>query len=70
MANMSYCRWENTAHDLADCVEAFEEEGQGLIHNLFDEREEYGTEWRGFNRVIELARRIVDMADSHDLKVE
>jgi len=25
MSNMSYCRFENTAGDLADCVEAMEE---------------------------------------------
>ena len=24
MANMSYCRFENTARDLADCVEALQ----------------------------------------------
>ena len=24
MANMSYCRFENTLHDLADCVKALE----------------------------------------------
>lgn len=70
MANMSYCQWENTANDLADCVSTFEEEGQHLIDKLFDERGEYGGEWRGLNRVIELARRIVDMADSHDMKEE
>lgn len=25
MANMSYCRFENTANDLRDCVDAMEE---------------------------------------------
>lgn len=25
MANMSYCRFENTARDLADCVDAMQE---------------------------------------------
>ena len=24
MANMSYCRFKNTLHDLADCVDALE----------------------------------------------
>lgn len=26
MANMGYCRWENTAGDLSDCLEHMEEE--------------------------------------------
>lgn len=25
MANMSYCRFENTSHDLQDCVDAMQE---------------------------------------------
>lgn len=25
MSNMSYCRFENTLHDLGDCLEALEE---------------------------------------------
>lgn len=25
MANMSYCRFENTSHDLRDCVDAMQE---------------------------------------------
>lgn len=68
MANMSYCRWENTASDLADCVSEFKMEGQAMIDELFDERDEYGTEWRGLNRCIELARQLVDLADNHDMK--
>ena len=27
MANMSYCRFENTYRDMQDCVDALEEEG-------------------------------------------
>jgi hypothetical protein len=27
MSNMSYCRFENTYHDLMDCLEALEESG-------------------------------------------
>lgn len=26
MSNMSYCRFENTSHDLADCIEAMDSE--------------------------------------------
>ncbi len=70
MTNMGYCRWENTAGDLADCIDTFENEGQAMIDEMFDEKDEYGTEWRGLNRAIELARRLVDLADGHDMKDE
>lgn len=33
MANMSYCRFENTAKDLADCVSEFNEELGAREHN-------------------------------------
>jgi len=34
MANMSYCRFENTYHDLLDCFENIEQEAE----NMRDER--------------------------------
>lgn len=49
---MSYCRFENTAKDMQDCVYAIEE------------REVYefsAYELRGFKEVYELAQEIVDM---------
>ena len=36
MANMSYCRFENTVRDMKDCLDALEEAG-GII--------EYMEEW-------------------------
>jgi len=54
MPNMSYCRFENTAKDMQDCVYAIEE------RDVYD----FGDyELRGFKQVLELAREIVDMED-------
>lgn len=51
---MSYCRFENTAKDMQDCVYAIEE------RDVYD----FGDyELRGFKQVLELAREIVDMED-------
>jgi len=49
---MSYCRFENTANALQDCVHAIEE------------REVYDLssyELRGLKTIVELAQEIVDM---------
>jgi hypothetical protein len=56
MANMSYCRFHNTAGDLRDCVEAMEEQSFNGEH-LSD------MEISGRARIIELAKRIADNAD-------
>ena len=54
MPNMSYCRFENTAKDMQDCVYAIEERD---VYEFSD------YELRGFKNVLELAREIVDMED-------
>lgn len=43
MSNMSYCRFENTLHDLGDCLEALED---GALDNqdLSDEERESALE--------------------------
>ena len=33
MANMSYCRFENTNNDLVDCLNALEEEGMDTLES-------------------------------------
>ena len=33
MANMSYCRFENTLDDLVDCLNALEEEGMDTLQS-------------------------------------
>ena len=46
MPNMSYCRFENTAKDLEDCLEHFDDELSK-------------TEDKARNNIIEMALRIV-----------
>ena len=49
MSNMSYCRFENTASDLRDCLDHFDEE-----------RELDKTEQAGRDEIIEMAEEIYD----------
>jgi len=51
MANMSYCRFENTARDLQDCVDAI---NRGEI----DELNDYEVE--GLRDILELCQEILD----------
>lgn len=51
MANMPHCRFRNTASDLADCVENWDELDE-------EDREEV----RARDRIVKLAGRIVEMA--------
>lgn len=53
MPNMSYCRFENTANDLQDCVDALDE-CMGELSSLSKAEE------RAARRIIELAKAIVD----------
>lgn len=52
MGNMSYCRFENTAQDLRDCVRAIE---NGDVYDF--------SQWElaGFKRLIRLADELVNM---------
>ena len=54
MANMSYCRFENTASDLQDCVYAIQD---GDINGLSS------FEIRGAKALLELARELIDLED-------
>ena len=52
MANMSYCRMQNTAQDLRDCINAIEE------GEYADEISR--SEQRGLAEIVELAHQIVN----------
>ena len=52
MANLSYCRFENTANDLRDCVYAIEE---GEYNDGISD-----TERRGLEKIFELAHQLVN----------
>jgi len=54
MGNMSYCRFENTATDLGDCVKA-------LLNNEAEDLSHY--ELNGLAKILEYAFDIVDMQD-------
>ena len=58
---MSYCRFENTARDLQDCVSAIDN------GNVYDFNE---YELNGFKKLIRLAEEIVDMNDETELIIE
>lgn len=58
---MSYCRFENTAKDMQDCVYAIEERD---VYEFSD------YELRGFKQVLELAQEIVDMEDDIEKIIE
>jgi hypothetical protein len=51
MGNMSYCRFENTARDLRDCVNA-------IRNGETDELNDYEVE--GLQEILELAQEIMD----------
>lgn len=51
MSNMSYCRFENTARDLNDCVQAI---NNGETENLSD------YELNGLRDLLDLAVDIID----------
>jgi len=52
MANLSYCRFENTARDLSDCVEA--------IDNQEISKESSDSELEGLRCLLILAREVLD----------
>jgi len=51
MGNMSYCRFENTARDLRDCVNA-------IRNGETDELNDYEVE--GLQEILDLAQEIMD----------
>ena len=54
MGNMSYCRFENTARDLGDCVRA-------LIKGEAEDLSHY--ELNGLAQILEYANDIIDMEE-------
>lgn len=56
MANMSYCRFENTYHDLKDCYEALNEAGS--LESLEQTVNEY--EKKFIQKLVELCKDITD----------
>jgi hypothetical protein len=64
MSNMHYCRFQNTARDLQDCLDdidaSFENDDIEItqyVHELSDD------ERHAFNRLVSRARRLIDLAN-------
>ena len=62
MANMSYCRYENTSKDLHDVVKA-------LMHSDGDEDLSH-YEVTGLKLILELSQQIVNMEDKIENIIE
>ena len=58
MANMSYCRFENTSLALKDCVEVLQEELDNLDGWDLKQRE---TEFVAARRMVALCKRYVEL---------
>ena len=57
MANMSYCRWENTGKDMQDCVDAVSEIDN--IREWFKDLDQYEQE--GVKRAIMNAELLLEL---------
>ena len=57
MGNMSYCRYENTAKDLMDCVNA-------LYNADVNEPLSSAYEYHGLSRLLANAKKIVELEDT------
>lgn len=55
MANLSYCRYENTSRDLQDCVNALWDSDCGEDLSVY--------EVDGLKRLLELSKEIVNLED-------
>ena len=67
MANMSYCRWENTSRDFAECVNDLSHEMDGgiSVQEYYDDLSDY--EKVAFWSMIENARELLNLVDSQDI---
>ena len=64
MANMSYCRFENTASDLDDCLSAMQEAlDEGVSLSAFHKSLSSSYEKHSFRKLIALCEEIVNTAE-------
>lgn len=64
MANMSYCAFENTANDLADCLTMlYDARKEGASLAEFKRTRSSKHEARAVERLIAAARELLDVAD-------
>lgn len=75
MANMSYCRFENTVADMRDCINALSEAVDlGLSFAQFEERLSSDYERRAINDMMHQAEFLVELLtqlqENDDLSAE
>jgi len=68
MANMSYCRFENTSRDMQDCIEAIEEAGGIKEYIEIQEPSEY--ELAGIKRFVELCNEFSNNYNKSDCNID
>jgi hypothetical protein len=54
MGNMSYCRFENTAHDLRDCLDAVQRGEANDLSNF---------EISGLTNIMDMAHELIEIED-------
>lgn len=64
MANMSYCRFENTTQDFRDCLDALREEEEAVVDGSSHRMSAH--ERRFADRLVELCRNYIE---SHEALV-
>ena len=64
MANMSYCRFENTSRDIADCIEALNESDWDLEEMIENASSDY--EARGMKRFVKLCKEVAEGFEDED----
>ena len=64
MANMSYCRFENTTQDFRDCIDALREEEEAVVDG--SSRRMSAHERQFADRLVELCRNYIE---SHEALV-
>ena len=67
MANMSYCRFENTAHDLRDCLEVLNAIRIDIPKPLNDLSY---SEIQGLKDIIDYSQEIVNMRENIEKEIQ
>lgn len=66
MANMKYCRFENTVRDMEDCIEALEEVSWDLASMMDDASSDF--ESRAMKKFISLCSQVAEMFADEDIE--
>lgn len=68
MSNMSYCRFENTTKDIADCIDALNENDWDIEKMIKDASSKY--EAVSMKRFIRLCKQVVEGFEDQDIDEE